>query len=164
MPPSKLSCPMSHGVLADFRDQSLAFASQPPCGSRWPHSYEMYLEESPLCGSRFVLQPSSSTHRARSGCQASVNPFMPAGYLIPEFGSPMKSTSDFALAQRLRAHSMQGWATPARMMSTSMQAPKTSCSGAWVSRSDYTMPLTRLTATRLRKKLTDVRKNGELWW
>ena len=39
-------------------------ASQPPCGC------EMYLEESPLCGSRFVQQPFSSIHQARSGCQA----------------------------------------------------------------------------------------------
>ena len=50
-----------------------------------------------LC-SATVFQHSSS----QIWLSGSVNPFMPAGYLIPELGSPMKSTSDFALA-RLRA-------------------------------------------------------------
>ena len=51
-----------------------------------------------------------------------------------------------------------------KVMFTSMRAAKTSCSGARVRGLNDAMPLTRLTATRLRKKLTDVRKNGDLWW
>ena len=48
----------------------------------------------------------------------------------------------------------------ARMMLTSMRVAKTSCSGARVRGLNDAMPLTRLMATRLWMKLTDVRKNG----
>ena len=85
---------MSLGELADLHDQSLEFASQPPCGIKVAAS----LRDVPrgistvwftLC-SATVFQHSSS----QIWLSGSVNPFMPAGYLIPELGSSMKSTSD----------------------------------------------------------------------
>ena len=45
-----------------------------------------------------------------------------------------------------------------------MRAAKTSRSGARVRGLTDAMPLTRLMATCLRKKLADVRKNSDLWW
>ena len=103
MPLSKLSCPVFLGAPANSRGRSRGFVLQPPCGSRLLHLDEMCLEVFStvwftLC-STTVFQQSSS----QLWSSGSAKPFMPAGYLIPELGSPMKSTSAFALASRLRA-------------------------------------------------------------
>ena len=101
MPPSRPSGQVSLGVPADSRGRSREFASRPTGGSRKMPPDEMCAEVFPLYGSHIVPQLFFSTYRP--GLSSSVNPYMPAGYLMPEFGSSIKSISDFALASRLRA-------------------------------------------------------------